>query len=92
MILNFKHKGLKRLYEADSTRGVRHDHVNKLRNILARLDVAIQPEDLTIPGFRLHRLKGKRKETWSIKVSANWRVTFRFLGDNVADVDYEDYH
>jgi proteic killer suppression protein len=68
------------------------DHAEKLRDILARLDVASAPEDMDLPGFRLHPLKGKLKGFWAVTVRANWRVTFRFVGQDVADVDYVDHH
>ena len=92
MILNFRHRGLKRLYEDDNPRRVNPEHVNKLRNILARLEVAQSPDDMDLHGFRLHPLTGDRAGTWSVTVRANWRVTFRFEGEDVVDVDYEDYH
>ncbi len=92
MILKFRHKGLKRLYEADSPKGVQPEHVERLRRRLTNLDAATQPDDLDLPGYRLHQLKGDRKGEWSITVSGNWRVTFKFEGHDVTDVDYEDYH
>lgn len=92
MILNFKHKGLRLLYEEDNSRRVSQDHVERLQNILARLEVAAEPDDMNMPGFRLHQLKGKRRGVWSVTVRANWRVTFHFKGEDVADVNYEDYH
>lgn len=60
--------------------------------MLAALDSAVVIEDMDIPGFTLHRLKGSRKDVWSIKVSGNWRLTFRFEEGNVYLLDYEDYH
>lgn len=92
VIRKFKHKGVKRLYEEDSARGVQADQADRLRRILANLDVAMQPMDLDLPGYNLHPLKGARKGDWSISVSGNWRVTFRFDGHDVTAVDYEDYH
>lgn len=92
MILNFRHKGLKQLYEDDNPRRVNPQHAERLRDILARLDVAESPEDLNLPGFSLHELKGNRAGTWAVTVRANWRVTFCFEGQDVADVNYEDYH
>jgi toxin HigB-1 len=59
---------------------------------LAALDTAIVIEDMDIPGFRLHRLKGKRSGAWAINVSGNWRLTFRFEDGHVLDLNYEDYH
>jgi len=92
MILKFRHKGLKRLYEDDNPKGVQAEHVEKLRRRLTNLDAATEPDDLDLPGYRLHPLKGDRKGEWSIAVSGNWRLTFRFEGHDVTDVDYEDYH
>lgn len=92
MIRKLRHKGLRRLYDDDSTRGIQAEHADRLRLILTNLDVARLPIDLDLPGYRLHELKGDRKGTWSITVSGNWRVTFAFEGEDVTDVDYEDYH
>lgn len=92
MIGKFRHKGLKQLYERDSAKGVQAGHADRLRRILTNLDVAVNPPDLDLPGYKLHPLKGQRKGKWSIWVSGNWRVTFRFDGADVTDVDYEDYH
>jgi len=66
--------------------------VDKFRRILAALDQAERPEDLDLPGYRLHQLKGDRAGSWSVTVRANWRIVFRFEGQDVADVDYLDYH
>lgn len=92
VILSIRHKGLKRLYEDDDSRGVSRDHLEKLRDILARLDAAASPADIDLPGFRLHPLKGELRGFWAVTVRANWRVIFRFAGPNAADVDYLDYH
>ena len=92
MITDFRHKGLEQLYRTGSSRGVQPAHVPKLRRILAALDVAAGPEELNQPSFKLHPLKGAAKGRWSVWVNANWRVTFRFVGQNVELVDYEDYH
>ena len=92
MILRFRHKGLKLLYEEDSAKSVQAVHAGRLRRILTNLDVATQPVDLDLPGYHLHQLRGDRAGEWSVRVSGNWRVTFRFDGHDVTDVDYEDYH
>ncbi len=92
MIQSIRHKGLKRLYEDDDSRGVIAEHVEKLRDILARLDAADDPADMDLPGFRLHQLKGELKGFWAVTVRANWRVIFRLAADDVWDVDYVDYH
>ena len=92
MIRSIRHKGLKRLYDADDPRGIPAEHILKLRNILARLDAACTVSDVDIPGFRLHPLKGEWKGYWAVIVRANWRVVFRFSDQDVLDVDYVDYH
>lgn len=92
MIKGFRHKGLRRFYEDDSTSGIQAAHAEKLRRILGLLDVAVEPEELNLPSFRLHPLKGNLKDHWSITVNGNWRVTFRFAGVNVELIDYLDYH
>lgn len=92
MIIGFRQKGLRRLYEADDRRAVRADQVARLRRILLALEGAEGPEGMDLPGLRLHSLKGDRKGAWAVSVSGNWRVTFRFDGRNAADVDLEDYH
>ena len=92
MIRSIRHKGLKRLYEEDDTRGLTRDHTEKLRDILARLDAATVARDMDLPGFRLHPLKGELKGFWAVTVRANWRVIFRFEEGEASDVDYTDYH
>lgn len=92
VIVSFRHKGLEGLYRDGSTKGVQGAHVDKLRRILSVLDVAASPDDLTIPSFRTHPLKGKLAGHWSIWVNGNWRVTFRFVEQDVELVDYQDYH
>ena len=67
-------------------------HVEKIRRILARLDVAIPPSDMDLPGWRLHPLKGALAGFWAVTVNANWRIIFRFEKDDVTDLDYLDYH
>ncbi len=92
MIRSFRHKGLRRLFENGETRGVRQDHVEKLENILAVLNRSRSPEDMDLPGFRLHPLKGDLKGWWSVTVRANWRVIFHFRDGDAHDVDLVDYH
>ncbi|MFT6634909.1 type II toxin-antitoxin system RelE/ParE family toxin [Alcanivorax sp.] len=92
MIKSFRHKGLRALYEQGSTRGVQQNHASKLRRILTNLDVAESPEDMDLPGYKLHELQGNRGGIWSVKVNGNWRVTWRFEGKDVEIVNYEDYH
>ena len=92
MIKSFKHKGLEKFYASGSTKGIQAKHATKLRMQLVALDTAYQIEDLDIPGYRLHQLKGNLKGLWSITVNANWRITFEFSEGNVYIVNYEDYH
>ena len=92
MIKGFQHRGLKRLYEDDDRRGINAEHVEKVRRILAQLKSSLRAEDMDIPGFRLHPLKGDLAGFWSVTVRANWRIIFRFEDDDVADVDLIDYH
>lgn len=92
MITGFRHKGLRRFFECGDASGIQPAHAGKLRRVLGLLDVAATPEDLSLPGFRLHPLKGDLKGHCSVTVSGNWRVTFRFVGVNVELVDYQDYH
>ena len=92
MIQSFRHKGLRRFYETGNKAGIQATHQKKLRMQLAALNTAQTVDDMDIPGFRLHPLKGKQKGLWAITVSGNWRVTFRFQRGNVYDVHYEDYH
>ncbi|MFK5948456.1 MAG: type II toxin-antitoxin system RelE/ParE family toxin [Methylococcales bacterium] len=92
MIISFIHKGLQRFYKTGKTTGIQVSHVNRLRLILTNLDQAEKPSDMALPGLRLHELQGNRKGIWSVAVSGNWRVTFRFNGRDSEIVNYEDYH
>ena len=92
MIRSFRHRGLKRLYERGDRSGVPIDMADRIALALADLDVAARPLDLGLPGYRLHRLKGDLKGLWSISISANWRITFRFEEGDAYDVDLVDYH
>ena len=92
MIRNFKHKGLKQLFEKGIKSGVNSQHVRRLNMILALLETSESIEDMDLPGLNLHQLKGKRKDTWSLKVSGNWRVTFKLEKGDALDINYEDYH
>jgi toxin HigB-1 len=92
MIGSFKHKGLKRLFEADDRRGVNPEHVRKVAQILAVLDVAQTIEALRVPTFGLHALKGEFQGFWAVTVRANWRIVFRFEDGRAFDIDLIDYH
>jgi len=92
MIISFRHKGLERLYRSGCAKGVRHSHSSRLLMILSILDAASGVQDLAMPGLRLHGLQGGLKGHWSVWVNGNWRVTFRFIGNDVELLDYQDYH
>ena len=92
VIRTIRHKGLRRFYETGSTAGIRSAHAGRLRLQLAALDTAYTIQDMDIPGFKLHPLKGKLKGRWAIWVSGNWRLTFEFKDGDVYLLDYEDYH
>jgi proteic killer suppression protein len=92
MIQKFKHKGLKELFESGNFVGVNPQYLTRLRRILALLETAETIEDMNLPGLKLHELKGKRKGTWAVSVSGNWRVTFKLHNGDAFDINYEDYH
>jgi proteic killer suppression protein len=92
VIRSFQHKGLKIFFETGSKAGIQAKHAERLSLQLGLLNVATSPQQMDVPGFYLHPLKGSRQELWSIRVSANWRVTFRFEGEDAVLVNYEDYH
>ena len=92
MIRSLKHRGLKRLFERDDRSGIRPDLVDTVQEILTVLDDAATPQELNLPGYRLHPLKGNLKGFWSVTVRANWRIVFRFEGTDAFDVELIDYH
>ncbi len=92
MIRTFRHKGLQRFFETGSKAGIQATHATKLRLQLAALDQAIRPEDLSVPAWNLHSLKGDLQGHWGITVNGNWRMVFAFEGSDAILVDYLDYH
>lgn len=92
MIKSFRHKGLRRFFEEGRGIGIQPAHAKKLRMLLTALDTATEIDDMDIPGFGLHPLKGARKGQWAVKVSGNWRITFEFRDGNAYLLEYEDYH
>ena len=92
MIIRFRHKGLERLFASGDTRGVSAQQAKRLRRLLASLSTATSPLNMNIAGYQLHPLVGERKGEWAVSVSGNWRLVFRFEGENAADVDLVDYH
>lgn len=92
MIRKFKHSGLEKYFLRGTKSGIQSKHVDRIRLILGRLHAAIRPQDMNLPGLELHELRGRRKGTWAVKVSGNWRITFKFDGPDAINVNYEDYH
>ena len=90
--MRFAHKGLRFLHETDRSRGLPQDLVPRIRRILADLDASVRPGDLDLPGYRLHPLKGALADYWSVRVSGNVRIVFRFRDGKPVDVDLIDYH
>jgi toxin HigB-1 len=92
MIVSFSHKGLEAFYLTGSKKGIQSDHAGKLRRILDALNAAMAAQELNLPSFKLHPLKGNQSGRWSIWVNGNWHVTFRFTGSDAELLDYLDYH
>jgi len=92
MIRSFKHKGLERFFLKGSKSGIQAKHASKLRLILGRLNSSTGPYDMDLPGLFLHSLSGSKNDIWSVRVSGNWRVTYRFIDGDAEIVNYEDYH
>ncbi len=92
MIRSFRHRGLKRFFERDDRSLIGPDLHDRVEAMLAQLDVASSPEAMRIPNYRLHALKGDLKGYWSVTVKTNWRIIFRFEGEDVYDVELIDYH
>jgi proteic killer suppression protein len=91
-IRSFRHDGLERFFRTGSRAGIQPNHANRLRLQLGRLNAAINPADMNLPGWHWHELKGGRVRRWAVSVSGNWRLTFTFDEGHAAQVDYEDYH
>lgn len=92
MIQSFRNKGLRRFFESGSPAGIQPSHAKRLRMLLAALDTARSIDDMNVPGFRLHPLKGSERGRWSVWVNGNWRLTFEFSEGQAYVLDYEDYH
>ena len=91
MIGGFRHKGLEEIHLTGKTRRIGSGYIGKCVRILQLLEVAETPEDMNVAGFRFHRLHGNEKR-WSVRVTANYRITFGWMGESALDIDYEDYH
>ncbi|MGH8529278.1 MAG: type II toxin-antitoxin system RelE/ParE family toxin [Nevskiales bacterium] len=92
MIQSFRHKGLRKFFESGSAAGIQPHHAKRLRMLLAALDTAQSVDDMNVPGFRLHPMKGSERDRWSVWVNGNWRLTFEFRDGRAYVLDYEDYH
>ncbi len=92
MIKGVRHKGLEKFFTKGIKSGIQAKHVERLRLFLGRLNASMCPKDMNLSDLNLHELRGGRKGTWSVKVSGNWRITFKFVDKDANDVDYEDYH
>ena len=92
MIRSFRHKGLRDFAETGEARRLSIPNAERVRRILAQLDAAKRASDMDLPGYRFHELKGDRKGTFAVKASGNYRITFRWDGEDAFDVDLEDYH
>jgi proteic killer suppression protein len=92
MIRSFRHKGLKRYFCDDDRSAIDHRKAGRIRRLLDRLDASTRPDDMGLPGFGFHELKGYRQGTYAVDVSGNLRITFRFESGDAFDVNLEDYH
>jgi proteic killer suppression protein len=92
MIKNFSHKGLEGFFYNDDKSGIQPKHAQKIADVLDRLEASNEIRDMNFPGSNLHQLSGKLKGFWSVKLSGNWRIIFKFSEGNAYDVDYIDYH
>jgi proteic killer suppression protein len=92
VIKSFRHKGLEKFFATGSKAGIQPKHTEILRKQLGFLHVSKRPEDMNVPGWGWHALKGELAEHYAVWVSKNWRMTFKFEGDDAILVDYQDYH
>ena len=92
MIISFKHKGLELFFTKGSFKSIPAQYTARLERMLDRLDAAKEPEDMNLPGYKFHQLKGSRKYEFAVSVTGNWRITFEFEGDDATNVNLEDYH
>lgn len=92
MITSFLHKSLGRFFNKGDYRGIPAAFAPRIERMLDRLEASVKPEDMNLPGYKFHQLTGDRKGTYGVTVTGNWRITFKFDGENAVDVNYEDYH
>lgn len=92
MIVGFKHRGLARFFEKSDHRGIPAQYAPRIERMLDRLESSIRPEDMNLPGYQFHPLKGDRKGEYAVAVTGNWRITFSFVNEHAVNVNLEDYH
>jgi toxin HigB-1 len=92
MITSFRHKGLEQFFLTGTKAGIQPVHARKLEDQLSALNVATKPEQMNFPGWKLHALRGELAGHWAVSVNGNWRMTFKFEGEDAILVDYQDYH
>jgi proteic killer suppression protein len=92
MLKSYRHKGIKQFAETGSKAGIQPEHANRLKRHLCALDAATCPANMNAPGYGLHPLKGELAGHWAVRVSGNWRLTFRFEGEDAVLIDYQDYY
>jgi toxin HigB-1 len=92
VIKSFRHKGVERFFLKGTKAGIQATHAARLGRQLQRLEAARRPQDMNVPGWKLHSLRGELKGRWAVWVNGNWRLTFEFEGEDVILIDYQDYH
>ena len=92
MIQSFRHKGLERFFRDGGKRGIQVQSAARIERMLDRLDAVARPEDMDLPGYKFHALKGNRAGEYAVTVTGNVRITFRFDGEHASAVNVEDYH
>jgi toxin HigB-1 len=92
MIRSFRHRGVERFFLSGTKAGIQPSHASRLSDQLTVLNIAMRPEQMNIPGWKFHGLKGELAGHWAVSVSGNWRITFAFDGEDAILVDYQDYH
>jgi proteic killer suppression protein len=92
LIVSFRHKGLERFFSASNHRGIPGRYSTRIERMLDKLDACRRPDDMNMPGYKFHSLKGDRKGRFAVTVSGNLRITFGFDGEQAINVDLEDYH
>ena len=92
MITSFKHKGLGLYFTKGSYKGIPAQYGSRIERMLDRLDASKKAEDMDLPGYKFHALKGDRKSEFAVSVTGNLRITYQFIGEDALNVNLEDYH